>query len=103
MKILLLTDCEDSWSVHSICKTIKKQLPQHDIDIISGNGIGKNEFGVLVQKYNIVHFLYTTDISKFASLIRMWKEKIVVTIANERSLLGGYGNDKQDLEWMMGK
>ena len=103
MKILLLTDCEDSWSVHSICKTIKKQLPQHDIDIIAGDKTDVETLNYLIEKYNIIHFHYTAKITKFADAIEKWKEKMVITICNERSLLKGYNVDKVCLEQLISK
>jgi len=102
MKILLVSDLLDGWSLHNICKEIKKYLSQH-VEIISGDSVEIEGLDRIADEYDIIHFCYTGKVDKFADFIRRNSGKVIMTIHNERSLLEGYEVDKVRLEQMIGR
>lgn len=96
MKILILVDLINNWALHNRGKAIKKFLPEHEIEIMPslGNDMWRN----VEVDYDIIHFNFTYGITAFTDFIIKNKNRCLITIVNERSLLVGHGVDLKSLK-----
>lgn len=89
MKILLLPDNLNNWAIHNKALAIRKFLPEYEYDVRPAFG---NRLCIVdEQDYDIVHFLITAGLTPdFFNYIMAHKNKVAITIVNERSLLFGH-------------
>lgn len=88
MKILLICDKFDGWSAHNRCKAIKKYGDGDGYEFDIDYGIeNKTDPFSKIDAYDFLHFHYTGGLTKRHGQIMHFKEKVIVTIVNERSLL----------------
>jgi glycosyltransferase involved in cell wall biosynthesis len=95
MKILLLPDNLNNWAIHNKALALKKFLPEYEYDIQPA--FGNKDCLVNEREFDIVHFLITAGLTPmFYDYIMSHKNKVAITIVNERSLLYGHlGNPEQ--------
>lgn len=100
MKILYLSDNLDHWSCHNRCLALQRFLPQHKIDIKQGWG-KERAYAILYGEYDIIHVHYMNRMHEFYPLMNEMGAKFLFTLANERSLLTGYGIEVDKVEKMI--
>lgn len=96
MKILLLPDNLNNWALHNFALAIRKYLPEYEYDI---KGAYRNKECIEnEQDYDIVHFLVTSGLTPdYYGYIISHKNKVAITIVNERSLFVGYDGEPEQL------
>lgn len=95
MRILLLSDLLDNWSIHNRCKTISRLIPEYSFEIRAGEEKEK-DIRQIVSNFDIIHINFTCGLVEYSSLIFETPYKYIITIANERSLYEGYGIPNKD-------
>ena len=102
MKILLICDKFDGWSAFNRCKAIKKHGDGdgYEFDITFGISQPNDPFNH-IDKYDFFHWHYTGALTNKYKQIIAHKEKMIITVVNERSLLQGVECDIPKMEEMM--
>lgn len=99
MRILLLVDQLDDWSGHNRAKAIKKFMLEHNIEIRAGLN---NPSSIDDQEqFDLVHFTFSYGLTDYYDFILKNKNRVVITVINERSLLNGHGVDVAKFEYLL--
>lgn len=115
MKILILNDFNDSWSVHNRSKALAKFLPQHQFTIRAENELAPGEkprlWGAALRaiprrereeyrrnppkrklwcirdhdRFDIIHFNFTSLITDYRDFLTEHRNRCLITIVNERA------------------
>ena len=108
MRILILVDLLNNWALHNRAKAIKKYINNAEVEIRGVENhveIRKALFDITAleghEKFDVIHFNFTYGVTLFHDFIIKNKDRCVITIVNERSLLEGFGVDKGLLEKIM--
>lgn len=91
MKVLILADLLNNWAIHNRAKAIKKFLP--DVDITIKGGLADDQCLDGNDQFDIIHFNFSYGLTKHYDFIIANKNRCLLTIVNERSLLIGHGVD----------
>ncbi|MCC7422022.1 MAG: glycosyltransferase family 4 protein [Planctomycetaceae bacterium] len=93
MKILLLCDFRDNWSIHNRTKAISKFCPQYEFAIRET----RDRKGGLWREdqFDVVHFNFSGKLTDYAPFILAERNRVLLTVANERSYFDGFGVDRE--------
>lgn len=99
MNILILPDQLDGWSCHNRSKAIQKFIPEHRFEIIGG----LNNPGCLDNHswYDLIHFNFSYNLDSHYDFIMKNRDRVIITVVNERSLLAGHGVDQARFEQLL--
>jgi len=92
MKILILVDLLNNWALHNRAKAIKKYMPEHQVDI--AQALNDDTWMNRAASYDVIHFNFSYGLDQYFGIINdSLKNRCVITVVNERSLLASHGVD----------
>lgn len=94
MRILLIPDVLD-WAIDFRCQAIQKFIPEHEF--VRRAGDRNPEVLADNNKFDVIHFNYTYGLTDYYNFLIANKDRVVITLANERSILYGTGVQKEKL------
>jgi len=92
MKILLIVDKKNNWSIHNRAKQLKKYLPDWEVEIkeIYKDGITHEDFELNYRYYDIIHFAST--LIKFKKFFEKFPNTMTTSLNSHGCISGLFGN-----------
>jgi glycosyltransferase involved in cell wall biosynthesis len=97
MKILSIVDTI-GWCIWFRAEAIKKFIPEYQFEI--RDTVNEKVLDGW-EEFDLIHFHFTYGLTNFYDFIKCNKDRMVITICNERSLLLGQGVDVKKLEELL--